>query len=206
VDWEEEWDNICWSDETWAQPGKHTKERITRKIGLSEIYHPDCVVHRYQRKIGWMFWGCMSGKYGKGIGIFWEKNWGTINKISYSERIVPRIHEYLQAHPGLHFQQDGGPGHNAQYTREQFQSYGITPIFWPPFSPDLNPIETIWNRLKDILGQQHPEVHTNSRRLRAAVLEAWEMITDEEIKFLIRTEMKERCQAVIDADGRETKF
>jgi hypothetical protein len=67
------------------------KEWITRKIGLSEVYHPDCIVHKYQRKIGWMFWGCMSGRYGKGIGIFWEKSWGKINKASYSERIIPRL-------------------------------------------------------------------------------------------------------------------
>jgi hypothetical protein len=32
-----------------------------------------------------MFWSYISGKYDKDIGIFWEKNWGTINKISYSE-------------------------------------------------------------------------------------------------------------------------
>jgi transposase len=153
-----------------------------------------------------MFWGCISGRYGKGIGIFWEKSWGKINKESYSERIIPRLCEYLQAYPGLQFQQDNGPGHAAKYTREQFKEHGIFPIFWPPFSPDLNPIETIWNRLKDILGQQHPEVHTNRQRLRAAILEAWETITDEEIKYLIRTEMKARCQAVIDAEGRETKY
>jgi transposase len=153
-----------------------------------------------------MFWGCMSGRYGKGIGIFWEKAWRKINKITYSERIIPRISEYLQAHLGLQFQQDNGPGHAARYTQEQFREHGITPIFWPPFSPDLNPIETIWDRLKTILGLQHPEVHSNYKKLKAALLEAWDTITDEEIRYLIRTEMKARCQAVIDAEGRETKY
>jgi hypothetical protein len=27
----------------------------------------------YQRKIGWMFWGCISGKYDIGFDLFWEK-------------------------------------------------------------------------------------------------------------------------------------
>ena len=60
--------------------------------------------------------------------------------------------------------------------------------------------------MKDILGQQHPEVHSNYKRLKAALLEAWNTITDDEVRYLIRTEMKARCQAVIDADGRETKY
>jgi hypothetical protein len=42
-----------------------------------------------------MFWGIISGKYGKGLGIFWEKSWGKINRFSYSERIIPLLHEYL---------------------------------------------------------------------------------------------------------------
>ena len=90
-----------------------------------------------------MFWGIISGKYGKGLGIFWEKSWGKINRFSYSERIIPPLHEYLQSHPGLQFQQDGGPGHTAKYTKEQFAAYGISLIWWPPFSPDLSPIEKI---------------------------------------------------------------
>ena len=76
VNWtDEQWDEICWSDESWTQPGTHKQQQITRKIGLSEVYHPDCVVTRVQRKIGWMLWGCISGKYGKGFCVFWEKEW-----------------------------------------------------------------------------------------------------------------------------------
>ena len=52
IDWEEEWDSILWSDETWTQPGKHKKECVTRKIELSKVYHPDYVTQRHQRKIG----------------------------------------------------------------------------------------------------------------------------------------------------------
>jgi hypothetical protein len=70
---DEQWDKICWSDESWVQPGYHKRQWCTRKIGASELFHPDCVQHKWQRRIGWMFWGCISGKYGKGVGLFWEK-------------------------------------------------------------------------------------------------------------------------------------
>jgi len=47
-DWtEEQWDEICWSNKSWVQPGTHKKQRVTRKIGFSEVFHPDCVVVKY---------------------------------------------------------------------------------------------------------------------------------------------------------------
>ena len=64
----------------------------------------------------------------------------------------------------------------------------------------------MWDRLKDIMQEQDPEVHKNYKRLQAAITRAWNTITDAEVKDLIRTTMRERCQAVIDAEGRETGF
>jgi transposase len=85
------------------------------------------------------------------------------------------------------------------------QTWNLVPIFWPAFSPDLSPIEDIWNRLKDILHEIDLEVHRDSRRLREAVLRAWETITDAEIRERIRT-MHQRCLDVIVANGMETKW
>jgi transposase len=82
---------------------------------------------------------------------------------------------------------------------------GIIPIFWPAFSPDLSPIEALWDRMKDILTELDPEVHRNYKRLRAAVQQAWERITDAEIKDEIH-KMHDRCVAVIAANGWNTKF
>lgn len=205
-DWtDEQWDLICWSDETWVQPGYHKRQWCTRKIGPSELFHPNCVQHKWQRRIGWMFWGCISRKYGKGRGLFWEKEWGTITTKTYCEYTIPALLNYLFNHPGLSYQQDGGAGHNAVATLALLASWGVVPIFWPPFSPDLSPIEDIWDRLKDILQEIDPEVHRNSRRLREAVLRAWERITDEEVRERIRT-MHQRCLDVIAANGMETKW
>jgi len=206
---DEQWDEILWSDESWVQPGYHKRQWCTRKIGLSELFIPDCISHKWQRKIGWMFWGCISGKYGKGAGLFWEKAWKTITKETYCKHTFLVLWNYLYSsdnpHPGLSFQQDGGPGHNAEYSLEYMRARGVIPIFWPPFSPDLSPIESIWDRMKDILQALHPEVHQNSQRLREAVLEAWNMITDGEIRELIHT-MHQRCLDVINANGMYTKW
>ena len=202
---DEQWDEICWSDESWVQPGYHRRQWCTRKIGAEELFHPDCVQHTWQRKIGWMFWGCISGKYGKGMGLFWEKEWKTITTKTYCEHTVPVILNYLFNHPGLSFQQDGGAGHNTVATLALMASWGLKPISWPPFSPDLSPIEDIWDRLKDILQEIDPEVHRDFARLREAVSRAWERITDAEIRERIGT-MHQRCLDVIAAHGMETKW
>jgi transposase len=205
-DWtEEQWFSVLWSDETWVNPGRHTKDRITRRIGDTEVYHPDCIEPRYQRKIGWMFWGSISGKYGRHKGLFWEKDWEKINEGSYSGIIIPIVQEVMQQYPELQFQQDNAKGHAAAYIKSVFAAIGIEPIYWPPNSPDLNPIETIWDEMKDYIQKHYPQVHQSYKRLRSAVQEAWESITHERIKELVR-EMPQRCRAVIDAQGAYTKF
>ena len=121
--------------------GKHTRVWVTRRVG--EDYNPTCVVDKLPKRKGWMFWGCFSGGLEKGPSLFWEKEWGSINKVSYCERIVPLIHGWIRLHPELVLMQDGAPGHSAQYTKKELEERSIPVIFWPPFSPDLNPIETV---------------------------------------------------------------
>jgi len=206
VSWtDEQWDTILWSDETWAQPGKHTRVWVTRKIGQEEVYYPDCVQDKYQRKIGWMFWGSISGRYGRHKGIFWEKDWESINEGSYSGIIIPAVDDILREYPDLYFQQDNAPGHSSKFTKSVITEAGFKVIEWPAKSPDLSPIETIWNDIKDYIQIYYPEVHRSYPRLRAAIQEAWESITHERIRELVRT-MKQRCQDVIDANGGPTKW
>jgi len=59
-----------------------------------------------------MFWGYISGKYGKGRGLFWEKEWGIIMTKSYCEYIISILFNYLFNYPRLSYQQDGRAGYN----------------------------------------------------------------------------------------------
>jgi ketohexokinase/beta-glucosidase len=198
----EQWQWIFWTDETWVNPGKHKKVKVTRRVG--EVLHPDCLEPRIRKKIGWMFWGGISGAWGKGPGLFWEKDWGTITSESYCRHVIPIVAQYTSRWR-LTFMQDNASGHLAKATLEEMARWGIRPIFWPANSPDLNPIETVWDWIKDYVQEKYPEVQRSYPRLREAVTEAWNSITNEQIRELIGT-MHERCQAVIDAHGGHTKY
>lgn len=111
--------------------------------------------------------------------------------------------------PHLNFMQDGAPGHAAAYTIDELASRNIHPIFWPAFSPDLNPIEAVWNKMKDYIEAHYPDKEGGKQpsydQLRVIVQEAWESISIEFLRELIDS-MPARCQAVIDADGGHTVY
>jgi hypothetical protein len=199
----EQWSQILWSDESWINDTHHRRTWVTRN--LSEAYDPTCVIPKVSKKPGWMFWGSFHGSI-KGPGLFWEKEWGTINEVSYSEHVVPIVASYIQSHPGLIFQQDNASGHRARSVREKFQELGVPIIIWPAYSPDLSPIEALWNLMKDWIEATYGDLEKYSlKKLRQIVAESWDNITSEQLDELIDT-MPARCQAVIDAGGLCTKW
>ena len=105
--------------------------------------------------------------------------------------------------------QDNAPPHRAIRTMKEFRERAIALIEWPPFSPDLNLIEAVWNLMKNYIQFHYPDLGEGRQRtqddLRIIVKESWENVSADDLMKLIET-MPARCQAVLDADGGHTKF
>jgi transposase len=107
-----------------------------------------------------MFWGSFHGST-KGPCLFWEKERGTINAERYPERVIPILDGYLRLLKRqdiwLQLMQDGAPGHSSQDIFSELYWRGIYPVRWPAFSPGLNPIEVVWNWMKDWIQEKYPD-------------------------------------------------
>ncbi|VDB85957.1 Bgt-20107 [Blumeria graminis f. sp. tritici] len=60
--------------------------------------------------------------------------------------------------PWLSAMQDNTSAHTAARTMEEMRQRLIQPIFSPTNSPDLNPIESVWNRIKDYIQHHLPNL------------------------------------------------
>jgi transposase len=202
----EQWNTILWSDESRVCGGRHRKKRVTRLP--NETLEDTCVVDKVPKKRGWMFWGCFSGSR-KGPALFWEKEWGSINTERYCERVVPLVHGWVRMYPGLVFMQDNASSHSSRATSRELLSREVQVLSWPPFSPDLNPIEGVWNKMKDYIEIHYPDLDFGRQRtypqLRNIVKEAWDSITPEYLASIVFS-MRERCEAVLAAQGGYTKY
>ena len=102
------------------------------------------------------------------------------------------------------FQQDNAHAHSARLTMDFFNQNGVQVLPWPVFSPDLNPIEHLWDQFrKRVYSRCHPPI--NRQQLAMALQEEWDKITQDQIQRLIRS-MRRRCQATLDANGGHTRY
>ena len=74
---------------------------------------------------------------------------------------------------------------------------------WPYISPDLNPIEHIW----DVIGQRvRSRVPLNIRDIERFVVEEWNGVAQMTLRNYIALSMRSRCQAVVNANEGHTRF
>lgn len=156
-----------------------------------------------------MFWGSFFGRE-KGPSLFWEKEWKSITAVGYCKRIVPLIHGMVSLRPDLHVMQDNAPSHSAARTIRELNERNISPVEWPPFSPDLNPIENVWKLMKDFVQNKYPDLGQGKQRseeeIRRIIKEAWDEAVDaDELENLIES-MPRRIRDVYEANGGPIEY
>ena len=98
--------------------------------------------------------------------------------------------------------QDNDPKHESVLVRSWLHNHGIHVLDFPPYSPDLNPIEHLW---KDMARRVEARPASTMEELQDVVAEEWERTPLDYLRTLAHS-MPARCQAVIDAKGGHTTY
>jgi hypothetical protein len=100
-------------------------------------------------------------------------------------------------------QEDNAPGHMGYSVNCRIRNK-VSTLWWPPNSPDMNPIETFWRDMKREIQKQVPRI-TKEADMITFVQEHWKKIGKERMEQLIKT-MPERLDDCIAAKGGYTKW
>ncbi|GFV40999.1 transposable element Tcb1 transposase [Trichonephila clavipes] len=79
---------------------------------------------------------------------------GTLTGQRYVDDILPpHVGPFLNGVPGAIFQQDNARPHTARVAQDFLRHFQTLP--WPGCSPDLSPVEHVWDQLKRQMASCH---------------------------------------------------
>lgn len=196
-----QWRNVHFSDESrFCLHGNDARMRTWRR--RNERYDRRCVMPvRAYNGGSVMVWGCISVTERTDLVILPPP---AVTSVRYVNDILrPHILPLHRFHRNFIFMQDNARPHTANTTRRFFELHNITLLDHPANSPDLNPIEHIWDEMGRRLRHRERQPQ-NLNELGEALREIWYEIPQNVIQRCIN--MRERLQAVIDQRGGNTQY
>lgn len=199
--WGEGWNHVIFSDESrfclWKSDGRlRVRRRRNDRRDLASVQRRHTGLTP-----GVMVWGAISLGHRSPL-VFID---GSLNARRYINLVLqPVLLPYIQQIPGSTFQQDNARAHTAVMTRDFLQMNNVLVLPWPARSPDLSPIEHVW----DMMGRrlQHLRRPPNTLvELRQQVEIAWNEIPQEDIDSLI-SGMPRRTAECIRVRGDATHY
>ncbi len=201
--WIDEWEKIIWSDESrFVVFGGDGKRYVWRTI--YEKYNSNCLIPTFKSgQESVMIWGCFT-KNELGPLVRLE---GRVTANIYIEMLenylIPFIND-LENKYDYTFQEDNAPIHTAKIAKKWKSDNNIKSLPWPAQSPDLNPIENLWDELERQV-RNHKPLPKNPNDLWEILQEEWLKLDINKYKNLVDS-MPRRIEAVIINKGNPTKY
>lgn len=195
------WRNIMFSDESrFLLQRRDGRQRVYRRRG--ERFADPCVLQVDRFGGGSvMVWGAIRHGW-KSRLVFVD---GRMNAVMYRDNILnPHVIPYVTRNPHVTFMHDNARPHVARICMDTLRANNIDVLEWPAFSPDMNPIEHLWDRLDRQVRNRNPAPATLAQ-LRAALTQEWANIPQNAIDDLLSS-MPRRIQALIQANGGHTRY
>ena len=150
-----------------------------------------------------MFWGCFSYQ---GLGPLVALR-GSVTGEMHSKTLrryaFPTMRKIFPQDNGV-FQEDNASPHTSKIATATRETSRLQFLSWPAQSPDLNPIENLWQDIKRTV-YNRPKKPTNLTKLDKIVKAAWRATPSDRIQVLVDS-MPRRIEACIAAKGGPTKY
>ncbi|KAK1794911.1 hypothetical protein P4O66_010109 [Electrophorus voltai] len=185
----EQWRHILWNNNScfsvWQSDG-----RIWVWWLPGEWYLSDCIVPNVKFGGGGiMVWGCFSGSW-----------LGTVNALACQEILdnfmLLTLWEQFGDGP-FQFQHDCASVHKPRSIKTWMSKFGVKEFDQSAQSPDLNPIEHLWDELEQRL-RPRPSCPTTVSEVTNALLEEWSKIPINILLNLVKN-LHRRVEAVVAA-------
>ena len=171
----------------WVEKGEEASQRGTEKFEMSVKVWAGC---------GWE---------GKSKIYFIPKKMSGRDYLNFIKGELEEDILRLSHHPrqNITWLQDREGFHTAKIVQKYLEKSALTPISsWPSHSPDLNWQENVWEMLEQGVRKRRP---INLDGLKKVVKDEWGKIPLDSIRKCIES-MPRRCEAVIAANGGNTKY
>ncbi len=123
-----------------------------------------------------------------------------LNTTAYLSIVADHFHPFMTAvYPSSddYFQQDNAPCHKTQIILKQYDEF--TFLKWPSQSPDLNPIEHLWDVVEREIRIMDVQP-INLQQLCDAIMSIWTKISEECFQHLVES-IPRRIKAVLKEKG-----
>lgn len=195
------WNKVLWSDESKFELFS-TKRRVNVWRKANTALDPKHLVPTVKHGGGSvMVWGCMSTA-GPGNLVFID---GKMDQYVYKNILKENVIQSAQKlgiDSDFIFQQDNDPKHTARSVTRWLTENVENVLEWPAQSPDLNPIEHLWDHLDR---QIRKRTISSKNQLKSVIEEEWNKIPATVTQKLVAS-MSHRLQAVQKSKGFPTKY
>ena len=195
-----QWAEVLFTDESrFCLYQNDGRQRVWRRPGER---HAECCVRQHDRWGGTGVMVCASANYRTPIIVID----GNLTARRYIDEVLQTTYlPFRTEHPEIRFlQQDNARPHTARVTSEYLEVNNVEVLPWPPYSPDLSPIEHLWDQLGRRISIRAPRP-TNRQELIEALQDEWQNIPQDNLRRLVRS-MRRRCQACVQANGGHTRY
>jgi len=201
--WDDEWSDIIWSDESKFELFRGDGRRwVWRRP--HEKYDVKCLIPTTKSgQDGVMVWGCFT-KHGLGPLVRLD---GKITAKEYitvlQNHLIPYMNT-LENKENVKFQEDNAPIHTARIAKKWKDENNVISLPWPAQSPDMNPIEHLWDELERRIRSCKP-LPKSKEDLWQMLQKEWYNIDASVYQNLVDS-MPRRIAAVMQSKGNPTKY